>query len=174
MTTGYDAAVGSSPVEIRSATLADAEAIRQIYNIEVETSTVTLDLVPRTLDQQQEYLARRNGTYAVLVACDSSGVVGFGSLSPYRDRPGYNATAEDSIYIHRDQQGHGLGRMLLSELLVVAEAHGFHSVMARVAAGHATSRRLHESLGFALVGTEREVGRKFGRWIDMDLLQRML
>ncbi len=161
-------------MEIRLATPADAEAIRQIYNVEVETSTVTLDLVPRTLEQQQDYIARRTGTYAVLVAVDDRGVIGFGSLSPYRDRPGYNATAEDSIYVHRDWQGRGLGRGLLSELIIVAKAHGFHSIMARVAAGHSASRGLHESLGFLAVGTEREVGRKFGRWIDMDLLQRML
>jgi len=161
-------------VDIRSATIDDAEAIRQIYNLEVETSTVTLDLVPRTLEQQQQYLARRAGTYAVLVAVDQGTVVGFGSLSPYRDRPGYNGTAEDSIYIHRDHQGAGLGRQLLGAVVEVAQAHGFHSLMARVAAGHSASRRLHESLGFVHIGTEREVGRKFGRWIDMDLLQRML
>lgn len=161
-------------MELRLATVADAEAIRAIYNLEVETSTVTLDLVPRSLEEQQAYLARRAGTYAVLVAVEDKAVIGFGSLSPYRDRPGYNATAEDSIYIHRDHQGRGIGRVLLTELIGVAQAHGFHSVIARVAAGHAASRRLHESVGFAHIGTEHEVGRKFGRWIDMDLLQRML
>ncbi len=161
-------------MELRLATVADAEAIRAIYNLEVETSTVTLDLVPRSLEEQQAYLARRAGTYAVLVAVEDKAVIGFGSLSPYRDRPGYNATAEDSIYIHRDHQGRGIGRVLLTELIGVAQAHGFHSVIARVAAGHAASRRLHESVGFAHIGIEREVGRKFGRWIDMDLLQRML
>ena len=161
-------------MDIRPATIDDAEAIRQIYNLEVETSTVTLDLVPRTLEEQQAYLARRAGTYAVVVAVDTDEVVGFGSLSPYRDRPGYNATAEDSIYVRRDRHGSGLGRRLLGELIVVAASHGFHSIMARVAAGHVASRRLHESLGFTYLGTEHEVGRKFGRWIDMDLLQRML
>jgi L-amino acid N-acyltransferase len=161
-------------VDVRLATNDDAEAIRRIYNLEVETSTVTLDLVPRTLEQQLEYLARRAGTYVVVVAVDGDEVVGFGSLSPYRDRPGYNATAEDSVYVHRDHQGRGLGRLLLQELIVVGAAHGFHSLIGRVAAGHTASRRLHESLGFVHIGTEREVGRKFGRWIDMELLQRML
>jgi phosphinothricin acetyltransferase len=161
-------------VEIRTATMADAEAIRQIYNLEVETSTVTLDLVPRSLSEQQSYLAQRAGTYAVLVAVQHTTVVGFASLSPYRDRPGYNATAEDSIYVHRAHQGRGLGRLLLAEVVAIADKHGFHSIIARVAAGHGASRRLHESLGFTLIGTEREVGRKFGRWVDMDLLQRML
>jgi phosphinothricin acetyltransferase len=161
-------------VEIRSATMADAATIRQIYNVEVETSTVTLDLVPRSLSQQRAYLAERAGTYAVLVAVEATTVVGFASLSPYRERPGYNATAEDSVYVHRDHQGKGVGRLLLAEVVAVAGKHGFHSVIARVAAGHKASRRLHESLGFTHIGTEREVGRKFGRWVDMDLLQRML
>ena len=161
-------------MDVRLATMADAEAIRQIYNLEVETSTVTLDLVPRTLEQQQDYIARRAGTYAVVVAVDRHAAVGFGSLSPYRDRPGYNATAEDSVYVHRRHQGRGVGRLLLGELVAVAQSHGFHSLIARVAAGHVVSRGLHESLGFGLIGTEREVGRKFGRWIDIDLLQRML
>lgn len=154
--------------------MADAEAIRSIYNLEVETSTVTLDLVPRSLADQQQYLAARQGSYAVVVVVDGPTVVGFGSLSPYRNRPGYNATTEDSVYVHRDYQGKGLGRVLLTELVSVAEARGFHSMMARISAGHAASRGLHESLGFRLVGTEHEVGRKFGRWIDMDLLQLML
>ncbi|MFN0030130.1 MAG: N-acetyltransferase family protein [Acidimicrobiales bacterium] len=161
-------------VEVRLARPGDAESIRLIYNLEVETSTVTLDLVPRSLLDQQRYLEARSGTYAVLVAEIAEEVVAFGSLSPYRDRPGYNATAEDSIYVARNQQGQGLGRVVLAELLAVAASHGFHSVMARVAGGHLASRRLHESLGFRYIGTEREVGRKFGRWIDMDLLQRML
>jgi L-amino acid N-acyltransferase len=169
-----DSPIASWPVELRLADLGDAEAIRQIYNTEIETSTVTLDLVPRSIEDQQRYLAARQGTYAVVVAQHEGEIVGFGSLSPYRDRPGYNATAEDSIYVHRDHQGHGIGRALLSELLNVASAHGFHSVMARISAGHESSRRLHESLGFVYVGTEREVGRKFGRWIDMELFQRLL
>ena len=161
-------------VALRLATLADAETIRRIYNVEVETSTNTLDLVARSLVGQQEYLARRAGTYAVLVAVQDRQVIAFGSLSPYRDRPGYNATAEDSIYVDRAFQGQGLGRLVLRELINVAQSHGFHSVIARIAAGHVASRRLHESLGFRYIGTEAEVGRKFGRWIDMDLLQLML
>ncbi len=161
-------------MHVRLATLADAEAIRSIYNVEVETSTVTLDLVPRSLADQERYIAARQGTYAIVVATDGNEVIGFGSLSPYRDRAGYNATAEDSVYVHRDHQGRGVGRLVLTDLLEVARAHGFHSVMARIASGHEASRGLHESLGFVYVGTEREVGRKFGRWIDMDLFQCLL
>lgn len=159
---------------VRPAVLEDAEAIRTIYNHEVETSTATLDLVPRSLDDQRDYLRARMGTYVVLVAADGDDIVGFGSLSPYRERAGYNATVEDSVYVRRDRHGRGVGRALLGGLVEVAAAHGFHSVMAKIIAGNDASRALHEALGFTHIGTEREVGRKFGRWIDMELFQRML
>jgi L-amino acid N-acyltransferase len=162
-------------VHVRLATLDDAEAIRDIYNPEVLTSTVTFDLVPRSLADQREWLRARSGAHAVIVAEDDDGrVVGFGSLSPYRDRPAYSTSVEDSVYVHRDRQGAGVGRVLLTELVELAGAHGFHTVMARIVGGHDASIALHASLGFETVGTEREIGRKFGRWLDVVVMQRML
>ena len=78
------------------------------------------------------------------------------------------------MYVRRDPQGGGVGRLLLAELLAVATAHGFHAVMARIVGGHDVSIRLHAALGFEIVGTEREVGRKFGRWLDVVVMQRLL
>jgi L-amino acid N-acyltransferase YncA len=161
-------------VQIRLATLADAEALRQIYNVEVTTSTVTFDLVPRTLEQQEEWLSKRSGALAVLVAEDEGEVVGFASLSPYRDRAAYATTVEDSVYVARTHQGRGIGKLLLGELVDVARQHGFHSIMARIVGGHDASIRLHTSVGFGTVGIEREVGRKFNQWLDVVLMQRML
>ena len=109
-----------------------------------------------------------------MVATQGTEVVGFGSLSPYRNRPGYASTVEDSVYVDRDHQGTGVGRALLTNLIEVAVLHGFHTMMARIAAGHEASIGLHRSLGFNLVGTEAQVGRKFGRWIDIELLQLLL
>jgi phosphinothricin acetyltransferase len=161
-------------VEIRTAELADAEAIREIYNREVTGSTVTFDLVPRTLPEQQAWLTARSGAHTVLVGHEGPAVLGFASLSPYRDRPAYSTTVEDSIYVHRDHQGEGVGRALLSTLIETAGAHGFHTVVARIVGGHEASIALHRSVGFGVVGTEREVGRKFGRWLDVVVMQRML
>jgi len=162
-------------VRTRLATLADAEALRTIYNLEVTTSTVTFDLVPRSLAQQEEWLAKRSGAHAVLVAEDDDGdVVGFASLSPYRDRAAYSTTVEDSVYVSRDHQGRGVGTLLLGDLIEVARTHGFHAMMARIVGGHDASIRLHTSLGFEVVGVEREVGRKFNQWLDVVLMQRML
>lgn len=165
-------------MRIRSATSADAAAILEIYNLEVLTSTVTFDLTPRTEEGQAAWLAARSGAYSALVAeldtDDGPVVVGFGSLSQYRERAGYSTTCEDSVYVHRDHQGSGVGSALLTELVVRATEHGFHALMAKVVGGHAASITLHERAGFEVVGREREVGRKFGRWLDVVLMQRML
>jgi phosphinothricin acetyltransferase len=157
------------------AEVADAEAIRRIYNREVLESTVTFDLVPRSLEDQVRWLEARSGAHAVVVADDGSGTVcGFGSLSPYRERPAYSTTVEDSVYVDPAVQGRGVGMLVLSELVTVATAHGFHAVMARIVGGHAASIALHRACGFETVGTEREIGRKFGHWLDVVVMQRLL
>ena len=161
-------------MHLRLATLDDAEAIRSIYNLEVAESTVTFDLVPRTLEDQQAWQASRSGAHAVLVAEVKGEVAGFGSLSKWRDRPAYSTTVEDSIYIHREHRGQGVGRALLEELVATATKHGFHACMARIVGGHDASIALHERCGFEIVGVEKEVGRKFGRWLDVVLMERML
>jgi phosphinothricin acetyltransferase len=162
------------PVDIRRANLADAEAIRQIYNIEVTGSTATLDLVPRTPEEQASWMVAHSGVYPVIVADEGGQVVGFASLSPYRPRPGYATAVEDSIYVAAQHRGKGVGRQLLSEAVVMARTHGFHSIVARVSATQQASVALHEACGFDLIGVEREIGRKFGRWVDVALLQRLL
>ncbi|MPY93426.1 MAG: GNAT family N-acetyltransferase [Acidimicrobiia bacterium] len=161
-------------IGVRLARLEDSEAIRGIYNVEVESSTVTMDIVARSAAEQREWLVARSGAHAVVVAEHGEGVVGFGSLSSWRDRAGYRTTVEDSVYVDRSAQGLGVGRAVLVELVDIARIHGFHAMMARIAAGHEASRRLHEGLGFRHVGTEHEVGRKFGRWVDIELLELLL
>jgi phosphinothricin acetyltransferase len=161
-------------VQIRLATLADAESIREIYNLEVTSSIVTFDLEPRSLAQQEEWLVKRSGAHAVLVAVEGAEVLGFASLSPYRERAAYATTVEDSIYIARAHQGRGVGKLLLTELVDTARRHGFHAMMARIVGGHEASIHLHTVAGFRVVGVEREVGRKFGQWLDVVLMQRML
>jgi L-amino acid N-acyltransferase YncA len=159
----------------RLATVADEYAIRTIYNHEVAGTTVTFDMVPRTRDDQVAWLARHSGAHPAIVAVDDAGeVAGFGSLSPYRDRPAYSTSVEDSVYVEESYRGRGVGRLLLTELVRLADAHGFHAVMARIVGGHQVSIALHLSCGFELVGIEREVGRKFGRWLDVALMQRLL
>ena len=160
----------------RSILLRDAEALMTIYNREVLSSRVTLDLVPRTISQQRAWIEEHQGVYPALLAFETATekVVGFASVSPYRIRPGYSTTVENSIYIAPDHQGKGLGKLLLGAILSEASRFGFHACIARVAADHNVSISLHKSLGYFEVGIEREIGRKFGKWIDMLLLEKLL
>lgn len=161
-------------MELRPAQDRDSDAIRAVYNLEVTTSTVTFDLRPRDAGEQRRWLEARSGAHVVLVADDDGELAGFASLSPYRDRPAYKTSVEDSVYVRRDRQGQGVGRLLLEGLVEAATASGFHAVFARVVGGHEASIELHRRLGFEVVGTEREVGRKFGRWLDVVLMQKLL
>jgi phosphinothricin acetyltransferase len=161
-------------MRIRLATLDDAAAIRAIYNLEVETSTATFDLVGRTLEDQRTWIAARQGAFSAVVADQGGEVLGFASLSPYKERAAYRTTVEDSVYVRRDHQGHGVGRTLLTHVVDLAAASGFHAVMARIEGASEASRALHAACGFELVGIEREVGRKFGRWLDIALMQCVL
>src|SRR5690606_7226560 len=131
---GVRAPVTSAPMHLRLARPGDAEATRQIYNDAVGT-LATFDLRPRSLDEQEAWLRARSGAYAAIVAAApvaggeqeaAEEVVGFGSLSPYRDRPAYATTVEDSVYVRGDQRARGVGRLLLEGLLDVAVGHGFH------------------------------------------------
>ncbi len=174
-------------MRIRLAELADAEAIRTIYNVEVLESTNTFDMVPRSRVEQEAWILEHGGVHPALVAVKDPGagvagpvgaggeiVLGFGSLSAFRERSGYSATAENSVYVDRAQRGTGVGKALLAELLVLASAHGFHSLIARIAGHNETSIGLHRAAGFELVGVEREVGRKHRQWLDVVELQRLL
>jgi len=163
------------PLTTRLAERRDAEAIREIYNREVLGSTVTFDLVPRSLDEQIQWLDEHSGGHPAIVAVDPDGtVVGFGAISPWRPRPAYSPSVEDSVYVHESFRGRGVGRLLLEELVRLAGAHGFHSMFARIVGGHEVSISLHAACGFETAGVEREVGRKFGRWLDVVVMQRML
>ena len=161
-------------MQLRLATLDDAEAMRAIYNLEVETSTATFDLVTRSLEDQRAWLAARSGAHAAVVAVNDGSVVGFASLSPYKERAAYRTTVEDSVYVHQDHVGRGIGKALLGRLVEVARESGFHSMIGRIEASGEASRALHASCGFELVGIEREVGRKFNRWMSVAVMQLML
>ncbi len=161
-------------VSIRPAERRDAAGIRRIYNHYVTASTALFDMVPRTLDEQVQWIDEHSGGHPAVVAQLHDEIVGFGSLSVFRSRPAYATTVEDSVYLLDGHQGRGIGTRLLAELLRMAQAHGFHAVIARITGENEASIRLHAACGFELVGTEREVGRKFGRWLDVVEMQHML
>jgi L-amino acid N-acyltransferase len=165
-------------ISLRLATVVDAEQIRAIYNHEVIHTAATFDLVPRSLQDQVSWLEARSGAFSTIVAVDASDsqgeVVGFGALSPYKERAAYRTSVEDSVYVRRDRNGQGIGSLIVRELLSVAATSGFHAVFARINASGEGSIALHRKCGFELVGVEREVGRKFNRWHDVALMQYLV
>ena len=172
--------MSSSPSQpqiiIRRATADDAEGIAEIYNAEVLNFTSTMDMVPRTIEEQREWIQSRSGAFSAIVACDSASgaVVGFASLSKYKERAAYSTTVEDSVYVDRANHGRGIGHLLLSAICDTARDGGFHSVIARIEASGEGSLALHRSVGFEMIGIERQVGRKFNRWLDVAVMQLML
>ena len=161
-------------MNIRIAQLGDAESIREIYNNEVAFGTATFDLTPRTTEEQREWLTARSGAHVVLVAESQGEIVGFGSLSRYQKRPAYSTTVEDSVYVRPDKQGQGVGLSILEALIEKASEHGFHTVIARISGESQGSIATHTKAGFVEVGREKETGRKFGRWLDVVVMQRLI
>ncbi len=150
-------------------------AITAIYNDAVLNSTATFDTEPKTLDDRRRWLAGHGEAHPVLVALDRAGnVLAWGSLSPYSDRLAYRFTVEDSLYVHPEARGRGVGQLLLGKIVESARERGYHTVIAKVVDGNAPSLAIHHKHGFEVIGTMREVGHKFGRWLDVTLLQRIL
>jgi L-amino acid N-acyltransferase YncA len=159
---------------VRPAVTADSAAIAAIWNHEVLHTTATTDTEPRGLEAQQAWLAAHGPRYPVLVALEDGVVVGFGALAPYRPKPAYAWTAENSVYVRDGWRGKGVGRLLLDRLLALGRDHGHRSVIARVTASNEASLALHERRGFARVGHERQVALKHGTWLDVVTLQVIL
>jgi L-amino acid N-acyltransferase YncA len=156
----------------------DATALMNILNPEVVELSISFELVPKSLEEQREWIREHQATHLCLVAVNTDDdlgeigarderILGFASVSPFRERPAYATTVENSVYVHRGARGRGVGERLLNDLLATAKNSGFHSVIARIVGENASSIRLHEKCGFTLVGTEVEVGRKHGRWLDV-------
>jgi phosphinothricin acetyltransferase len=159
---------------IRKAQPADVEAITEIYNEAILTTTATFDLEPKTVADRRAWLESHDERHPVIVAEVDGRVVGWACLTKWSDRPAYDETAETSFYVHSDFRGQGIGRRLKEAIIDEARRLGFHSLIARVADESGASYHLNESFGFSHVGTLKEVGRKFGRLLDVHILQKML
>ena len=162
-------------MRIRLATPADLPAISEIYNYYVLHSTCTYQLEPETLaDREAWFRAHPPESYPVTVAEIDGQVAGWGSLSKFRDRAAYDPTVEASVYIRHDLHRRGLGRALLTDLIERAQQIGFHSLLGGASADQAASIALQESLGFTRVALFKQVGYKFGQWLDVVFMQLML
>jgi phosphinothricin acetyltransferase len=161
-------------VKLRPATRADLPAINAIYNHYVLHSTATYQTMPSTESERETWFAAHGEKHPVIVAELDGAVIGWGSLSRFHARQAYENTVEDSIYIHHERLGRGLGTVLLKELLRLAQEIGHHTVLGGIDAAQAPSIALHEKFGFVRVSRLKEVGFKQGRWLDVVWMQKML
>ena len=162
-------------IEIRNAAAEDLPGLLAIYNDVIATSTaIYSDTLVDIDDRRRWWHARCAEGYPVLVAADDTGVTGFASFGNFRSWPGYRYTVEHTVHVRSDRRGQGIGRALMLELLPRATALGKHVMVAGVDATNEGSIRFHERLGFERVAHFTEVGFKFGRWLDLVFLQRIL
>ena len=159
---------------IRPATEHDLAGMAAIYDDQVRTGIATFDLEPPPASYWAHRLASEEPGDHVLVDAEDGEVVGFAYASSYRPRPGYRLTRETSVYLAEEARGSGRGRRLYDALLTRVGADGMHVALALIALPNPASVALHEACGFEHLGTMREVGRKFDRWLDTAWYQRML
>jgi L-amino acid N-acyltransferase YncA len=154
----------------------DLPAILAIYNDVIATSTAVFSEIPVTLEDRTTWWRARTEQqgYPVLVARDESGVVGYATFGDFRSWPGYRHTVEHSVHVRADARGRGIGPTLVGALIPLAQALGKHVIIGGIDAQNAASLRMHERLGFEKVAHMKQVGWKFGRWLDLVFVQRII
>jgi phosphinothricin acetyltransferase len=170
------AASNSANVVIRLATRDDLVAINDIYNWYVPRSTCTYQEEPEPIEARLRWFAvhQADPRHPVTVALTGTEIVGWGSLSGYRERSAYRFTCENSVYVKHDQHGKGIGSAILADLINRAKAHDYQSIIAGIDAEQAASIALHRKFGFSDCGRQVRVGYKFDRWLDVVFMQKAL
>jgi len=158
---------------IRKAAMEDLAAITEIYNEAILKTVATFDTEPKTVEEQKPWFESHDSRHPILVAEQDGTIVGWASLSKWSDRCAYSDTAELSVYVKEELRGRGIGKKLMREILDQGQKKGLHTVLARIAESNEVSVRLHEAFGFEHVGTMKEVGRKFGKLLDVHMMQKI-
>lgn len=163
-------------MDIRLGKASDLDSILRIYNHYVSETHATFDLEPRSLDERRSWFERFAGSerLRLLVASDGGRVQGYACSTPFKSRPAYSVSVETSVYLDPESLGRGIGRRLLETLLEQLEGTGVHGAYAGICLPNEASVRLHESLGYRLVGTLSEVGYKFDRYWDVAWYERRI
>jgi phosphinothricin acetyltransferase len=163
-------------LEIRPALEADLSAVTEIYDHAVRTGTATFELIPPDLAEMTlRFKALMDGGFPYLVAVLDGHVIGYGYAGPYRPRPAYRFTVENSVYLAPSIHRRGIGAQLLRRLVEDCEARGYRQMIAVIGdSANAGSIGVHSATGFTMIGTHPNVGFKFGRWLDTVMMQRAL
>jgi L-amino acid N-acyltransferase len=158
-------------LHIRPATEADQQIIMDIYNESVLNNTATFDTEARSYEKQIEWFRNHKKNHPVLVGERDSKVIGWASLSPWSDRCAYDTTVEVSVYVHKDYRKQGIGSQLLKQITILGKELGNHTVISRITQGNEQSIHIHEKFGYTHVGVMKEVGFKFGKFLDVHMMQ---
>ena len=163
-------------MQVRPATHAELPGILEIYNDAVLNTTATYDYEPRTLEHRTQWFEeRQRDGYPMFVAVEEAGrVVGWSALNPFHARIGYRFTSENSVYVAADMRGRGVGKLLLAPLIEGAKSRGLHAIIAVIDADNEPSLRLHAAFGFEKVGHFKQTGFKFGRWLDVVYMEKLV
>lgn len=148
--------------------------IASIYNEAILHTVATFDTEPKTIEEMLTWFKKHDHKHPLIVAEQKGQIVGWASLSEWSDRCAYSETAEISLYVRREHQGSGIGRKLLEEIMPEAQKMGLHTVIARIAEGNERSINLFKSEKFENIGVMKEVGKKFGKRLDVFLMQKIL
>lgn len=160
---------------IRPVRETDLPDILDIYNHVILHTTAVYSYAPHTLAMRKAwYDDKVRDGYPIFVADDGGRVVGLSTYGPFRAWPAYKYTVENSVYVAADQRGKGVGRLLMKPLIEAVQGRGYHAIIAGIDATNEASLRLHRSFGFEEVAHFREVGYKFGRWLDLKFLELLL
>lgn len=158
-------------MNIRKAILSDAQAIATIYNEAIENTVATFDTETKSIADREEWLHQHSDKYPVVVADVDGEVAGFASMTRWSDRAAYDDTAEISIYILPAYHNQGIGRKLMEAIITAGKEGGLHCILSRITQGNDKSIYLHEQFGFRTVGVLQEVGKKFGKVLDVTMMQ---
>jgi L-amino acid N-acyltransferase len=158
---------------IRPATEKDIPVITAIYNDAILNTTATFDTEAKSHEQRLEWFRAHDEKHPVIVGEINNTVVAWASLSKWSDRCAYDSTAEVSVYVQQDYRDQGIGKRLLEVLTLEGEERGLHTLISRITEGNEKSIYLHERLGFEHIGVMKEVGKKFGNYLDVHLLQKV-
>jgi L-amino acid N-acyltransferase len=162
-------------IQIRTAQEQDLPAILEIYNDAIINTTAVYDYEPHTLEMRKQWFRIKEAQgYPVFVAEENGWVVGFSSIGPWRAWAAYKYSVENSIYVAADQRGKGIGKKLLEPLIEAAKQLDLHAIIAGIDATNEVSINLHRSFGFTEAGQFKQVGYKFGRWLDLTFMQLLL
>jgi L-amino acid N-acyltransferase len=159
---------------IRQATTVDLPAITAIYNHAIVYGIATFDTEPKNIEDREQWFNEHGERYPILVMLEQDEVIGWASLTKWSNKAAYDLSAEISIYFTPEHQGKGYGNQLLKAILEAGKTAGLHTIIARITEGNQASIHLHHKYGFVSVGTLKEVGNKFNRFIDVHLMQLML